>query len=96
MFYFNGFNAKANRAINLAVAQASALGHTCIGSEHLLLGLVSEDKRVLMRPAVRGLLGGPSKASLRINWPIKYCRAVLARASGFIAITKTIYLSLNP
>lgn len=43
MFYFNGFNAKANRAINLSVAQASALGHTTIGSEHLLLGLLSED-----------------------------------------------------
>jgi ATP-dependent Clp protease ATP-binding subunit ClpC len=43
MFYFNGFNTKSNRVINLAVAQASALGHSYIGSEHLLLGLVSED-----------------------------------------------------
>lgn len=40
MFRFNGFTQKANDAINLAIAQASALGHTYIGSEHLLLGLV--------------------------------------------------------
>lgn len=43
MFYFSGFNTKSNRVINLAVAQASNLGHGYIGSEHLLLGLVSED-----------------------------------------------------
>ncbi|MFV0497810.1 MAG: ATP-dependent Clp protease ATP-binding subunit [Candidatus Fimivivens sp.] len=40
MFRFNGFTQKANDAINLAIAQASALGHTYIGSEHLLIGLV--------------------------------------------------------
>lgn len=40
MFRFNGFTQKANDSINLAIAQASALGHTYIGSEHLLLGLV--------------------------------------------------------
>lgn len=39
MFRFNGFTPKANDAINLAIAQASALGHHYIGSEHLLLGL---------------------------------------------------------
>ncbi|MEG1849521.1 MAG: ATP-dependent Clp protease ATP-binding subunit, partial [Oscillospiraceae bacterium] len=41
MFRFNGFTQKANDAINLAIAQASALGHSYIGSEHLLLGLLS-------------------------------------------------------
>lgn len=40
MFKYNGFTQKANEAINLAIAQASALGHTYIGSEHLLYGLV--------------------------------------------------------
>ena len=44
MFHFNGFTQKANDAVNLAIAQASALGHTYIGSEHLLLGLVSAER----------------------------------------------------
>ena len=39
MFRFNGFTQKANDAVNLSIAQASALGHSYIGSEHLLLGL---------------------------------------------------------
>jgi len=43
MFRFNGFTQKANDAINLAIAQASALGHGYIGSEHLLLGLLSAE-----------------------------------------------------
>jgi len=43
MFRFNGFTQKANDAVNLAVAQASALGHNYIGSEHLLVGLVSAE-----------------------------------------------------
>ena len=43
MFRFNGFTQKANEAVNLAIAQASALGHNYIGSEHLLLGLVSAE-----------------------------------------------------
>ncbi len=42
MFKFNGFTAKANLAINCAIEEASALGHTYIGSEHLLLGLLVE------------------------------------------------------
>ncbi len=41
MFRLNGFTQKANDTINLAIAQASALGHTYIGSEHLLLGMLS-------------------------------------------------------
>lgn len=43
MFRFNGFTQKANDAVNLAVAQASALGHNYIGSEHLLVGLISAE-----------------------------------------------------
>lgn len=42
MFKFTGFSAKANVAVNLAIAQASALGHTYVGSEHLLIGLLEE------------------------------------------------------
>lgn len=42
MFRFRGFTVRANDAVNLAVSQACLLGHTYIGSEHLLLGLLLE------------------------------------------------------
>ncbi|WP_076917996.1 ATP-dependent Clp protease ATP-binding subunit [Negativibacillus massiliensis] len=43
MFRFRGFTPRANDAVNLALSQACLLGHTYIGSEHLLLGLLLED-----------------------------------------------------
>jgi len=46
MFRFNGFTEKANSSVNKAIAAASALGHTCVGSEHLLYGLCAEDASV--------------------------------------------------
>ena len=49
MFRFKGFSPRANDVINLALSQACLLGHTYIGSEHLLLGLLLEG-------------GGPSAA----------------------------------
>ncbi len=39
-YNFNGFTEKANYALNLAIKGAQLLGHTYIGSEHLLLGLL--------------------------------------------------------
>lgn len=43
MYKFTGFSEKANRALNCAVETAENMGHTYIGSEHLLMGLVKED-----------------------------------------------------
>ena len=43
MYKFTGFGTKANNAINFAVLSAEQLGHTYVGSEHLLLGLLRED-----------------------------------------------------
>ena len=40
MFEFKGFTEKANHAINLAVEGAEQLGHTYVGTEHILLGLL--------------------------------------------------------
>ena len=37
MYKFNGFTEKANNAINLAIESAQDMGHTYIGSEHILL-----------------------------------------------------------
>jgi len=42
MYKFNGFTEKANTALNLAVETAEECGHTYIGSEHLLAGLLKE------------------------------------------------------
>lgn len=42
MYKFNGFTIKANNAINYAIISAEQLGHTYVGSEHLLLGLLRE------------------------------------------------------
>ncbi|MEG1887677.1 MAG: ATP-dependent Clp protease ATP-binding subunit, partial [Oscillospiraceae bacterium] len=38
-YNFNGFTQRANEALNKAIAAAENLGHTYVGSEHLLLGL---------------------------------------------------------
>ncbi len=46
MFKFTGFTEKANRALNKAVQAAESMGHTYIGSEHLLLGLLSDKSTV--------------------------------------------------
>lgn len=46
MYMFNGFTQKANMAINVAVEIASRMGHTCVGSEHILYGLLSVDDSV--------------------------------------------------
>lgn len=42
MYRFNGFTEKANVALNLAIESAEIMGHTYIGSEHILLGLLKE------------------------------------------------------
>lgn len=46
MYAFNGFTEKANLALNAAIAVASELGHTYIGSEHILYGLCSDENGV--------------------------------------------------
>ncbi|MBO5858218.1 MAG: ATP-dependent Clp protease ATP-binding subunit, partial [Clostridia bacterium] len=42
MYRFTGFTQKANSALNNAISAAENLGHTYVGSEHILLGLLSE------------------------------------------------------
>ena len=42
-YNFNGFTEKANLALNLAIDTASSMGHTYVGSEHILLGLLKEN-----------------------------------------------------
>lgn len=42
MISFNGFTEKASLALNSAVASAMGLGHTYVGSEHILYGLTAD------------------------------------------------------
>ena len=42
IFMTNRFTKKAQNVLNLALREASEMGHTYIGSEHLLLGLLDE------------------------------------------------------
>lgn len=44
MFEFKGFTELANNALNYSVKVAQELGHTFIGCEHILLGLLSDEK----------------------------------------------------
>ena len=46
MYNFTGFTEKANMALNKAVEVAEDLGHTYIGSEHILLGLLDSGDSV--------------------------------------------------
>ena len=45
-YTFKGFTEKANTALNLAIECAEEMGHTYIGSEHILLGLCKEGSGV--------------------------------------------------
>ena len=42
MYKFTGFTQKANDVLNSAIEHAENMGHTYIGSEHLLLGLLTQ------------------------------------------------------
>ena len=43
MYKFTGFTQKANDVLNAAIEYAENMGHTYIGSEHLLLGLLEQN-----------------------------------------------------
>ncbi len=44
-----GFTKKAQNALNRSLAYACEMGHNCVGSEHLLLGLLSENDGIASR-----------------------------------------------
>jgi ATP-dependent Clp protease ATP-binding subunit ClpC len=46
MYSFKGFTQKANAALNNAIYIASQMGHTYVGTEHLLLAMAEEDEGV--------------------------------------------------
>ena len=49
MYKFNGFTEKANAAVNAAIDFAQAMGHNYVGSEHILMGLLSDSDSAAYR-----------------------------------------------
>ncbi|MBR5312259.1 MAG: ATP-dependent Clp protease ATP-binding subunit [Clostridia bacterium] len=63
-----GFTGKAQNALNRALHTASEMGHTCVGSEHLLLGLLSEKDGIAERVlSERGITYDRTKQILAEN-----------------------------
>lgn len=46
MYRFNSFTTKANEVLNLAIKSSQAYGHNYIGTEHILIGLLSTDSTI--------------------------------------------------
>jgi ATP-dependent Clp protease ATP-binding subunit ClpA len=61
---------RAQRAIDLAVEEAGALGHRFVGTEHLLLALTQTDDPILARAVSTGILQGlgvdPAQVRVRV------------------------------
>ena len=62
MFMFTGFSEKANTALNNAVNCAEDMGHTYIGSEHIVLGLLKDP----------GSVAGIILGAYKINYQVFY------------------------
>ena len=45
-YNFKGFSKNANEALNIAISSAEEMGHTYVGSEHLLLGILKASDSV--------------------------------------------------
>ncbi len=66
MYKFTGFTEKANSALNAAIESAQSMGHSYIGSEHLLVGLLEEDSGLAYNAlSARGLTAEKVEDALR-------------------------------
>ena len=71
MYRFKRFTEKANAALNMAMESACEMGHTYVGTEHLLLGLLREGSGVAATVlAARGIT------------VLRYMEKILAGESG--------------
>ena len=95
MFSYHHFTAGANKALNLAVESAQNMGHTYIGSEHILLGLVCEGSGVaaaelaskgvsitVLKSAVKQNVGIGSVTRLRERDLTPRARSIIDRAKS--------------
>lgn len=94
LFKFNGFTPKANAAINCAIDEASALGHTYIGSEHLLLGLLSEGSGVAFTVMQKSDVSAEKVRELLVKTVGKGIRSVLTPSDITPRCKRILELSL--
>ena len=93
MYKFTGFTQSANNALNFSVESAENLGHTYIGSEHILLGLLSDSrmvsasilnsKRVTLKKAeeqIRSIVGVGLPTTLTPEDITPRCRKIIENA----------------
>lgn len=93
MYKFTGFTESANNALNYAVEAAENLGHTYIGSEHLLLGLLSDShsvaasvlnsKKITLKKAeeqIKNMVGAGMPTSLTPDDITPRCRKIIENA----------------
>ncbi len=66
MYKFTGFTEKANRTLNRAIETAEDMGHTYIGSEHLLTALLFEESGYIQSCfSSRGVTGAGVQAAVK-------------------------------
>ena len=87
MYNFTGFSEKANMALNKAVECAEDLGHTYIGSEHLLSGLAQESDSIASRMLQRKGIN-PQKINSELFSDIKKSKRMKKRSK--------VYFNLAP
>ena len=87
----NKFTVKAQKALEKAQAEACALGHTYIGSEHILLGLAAERESVASRLlSARGIdFNGLRSAIAEISGSGSRSQAIFYR--GIFCIQKSSF-----
>ena len=96
MYKFTGFSEKANLALNNAVNCAEDMGHTYVGSEHILAGLlkdptsvagiVLQSRRVTYNSyydKIRGAVGVGVPTELTVEDITPRCRRIIENASGY-------------
>lgn len=94
MYKFTGFAEKANRALNSAIETAEDLGHTYVGSEHILSGILREDSSLVtslfvprritaqrVEDVIRKTVGAGMPTSLTPEDFTPRCRKIIDRAA---------------
>ena len=98
MYKFTGFTEKANRALNRAFEIAEDMGHTYIGSEHLLTALLFEESGGIqssfssrggtaggVQNSVKKIIGTGMRASVMLHLPALVRKGAMRRLSSTVA-----------
>ena len=103
-YNFNGFSEKSNEALNHAINSAEMFGHTYIGSEHILLGLLKTGSGIAcsvlnkkgvtaekIETLIEEIIGSGNRTELRPDYFTPRAKRILENATvGSRKIGKTI------